>query len=493
MRFFRRLSIKNKLIILIVSVSFVSIFSIFAYTTYVEIQHIHNELSRNTLKIAETVGSYAVTDLAFGDKAAATKTLEKLQNLPNLVASSLFDNKRELFAHFGPEINLHNIDLERPVNFIDNSLYITHNIIENGRNYGYLYLHISTREHDEEILTTVILGSAFFIAVILLSFYLATKLQNIISQPIIALADFAQQVETHQDFSQHIEKISDDEIGKLYDRFNHLLASIEQKQTQRDIAETELKLAKDELEIRVKNRTKELEVAVSELEAFSYSVSHDLRTPLRSVDGFSNILLEDYADLLDKEGKGYLLRIRNATKRMNAIIDDILLLSRISRADLDITNINLTDLCHTIIDQLHDLQENKRDITITIQPDMHILGDKKLIMLAFENLIGNAWKYTRYQSSPVIEIMLTKTNDEDIISIKDNGAGFDMQYSNKLFDPLQRLHKNDQFEGTGIGLATVHRILSKHGASIRGEGEIDHGACFWVTLPTKYKPHNNTY
>lgn len=485
MKFFHNLSIKYKLIIIIVSVSFFSVLLLLTYSTLSDIQRIRSELSRNTAQIADTVGSYAITDLTFVDKEAARKTLYTLRGLPNLTGAALFDNNKKLFAFYGQTGNIDINDLEKPARFKDGFLHITHKITENEKDYGYLYLQMSTRQLNNEIFTSVFLGASLFIIIMIFSFVMASKLQKLISVPILKLTDFARQVQTSHDFSQQIDKLSNDETGSLYTQFNQLLHSIEEEQQRRDIAEQKLQKAKDELELRVKYRTRELETAMNELETFSYSVSHDLRSPLRSIDGFSKILLEDYASVLDETGKGHLTRVCNATHRMGDIIDDILLLSRVSRTELEKTDINLTELCKKITDRLHEQHGDERNISIKIQDNMHIKADKKLILLAFENLIANAWKYTRDQTTAVIEINLTESTNEQVISIKDNGAGFDMAYSNKLFQPLQRLHTDSQFEGSGIGLATVYRVISKHNGSIRAEGKVDQGACFWITLPVK--------
>ncbi|HED15662.1 MAG TPA: HAMP domain-containing protein [Gammaproteobacteria bacterium] len=484
MKVFQDLSIKHKLIVIVVSVSLLSVLTLLTYTTFYEIKRIRAELSSNSLQIAETVGSYAIPDLTFGDRNAAIKTLNTLRGLPNLISAALFNKNRELFARYGQPDKILTRDFSQRIIFKSDTLHIMHPISDNDRIYGYLYMQLSTREQDRKILHSMFVGTILFITIMLFSFLMAIKLQALISLPILKLTDFAKHVQTSHNFNQRIEKTSNDEIGDLYTQFNQLMKSIEEGQIQRDQVELKLKEAKSELELRVKYRTRELEIALGELETFSYSVSHDLRSPLRSIDGFSRILLEDYSDCLDDDGKGYLHRVCNATTRMGSIIDDILLLSQISRADLNIVDINLTELCSQILERFHDQKENNRSINVTIQADMHIKADKKLIMLAFENMIGNAWKYTRYQASPTIEISKTETDAAQVIIIKDNGAGFDMQYSNKLFAPLQRLHTDSQFEGTGIGLATVHRVLTKHGGSIRAEGKVDQGACFWLTLPT---------
>jgi light-regulated signal transduction histidine kinase (bacteriophytochrome) len=225
----------------------------------------------------------------------------------------------------------------------------------------------------------------------------------------------------------------------------------------------------------------ELAAINKELEAFSYSVSHDLRAPLRSIDGFSQALLEDYSDKLDKEGQDYLIRVRKAAQQMGNIIDDLLKLSRITRRPLEHEKVNLSDLSKSIIDELQKKDSN-RNAKVSIDEDLTVMGDKQLLRLALENLIGNAWKFTSKKSNTKIEIGKTKKKDKDAFYVRDNGAGFDMKYADKLFVPFQRLHSDQEFEGIGIGLGIVSRIIHRHGGEIWAEGKEGGGATFYFSL-----------
>ena len=226
---------------------------------------------------------------------------------------------------------------------------------------------------------------------------------------------------------------------------------------------------------------KELEEANKELEAFSYSVSHDLRAPLRSIDGFSQMLLEDYADKLDDQGRDYLKRIRAATQRMSQLINDLLTLSRISRADMYFEELNLTAMAEDIAAELKQSQP-ERDVEFIIEPNVKAYGDSHLLRIVLENLLRNAWKFTSKHKSAIIEFGVKEHDGKTVYFVRDNGAGFDMAYVDKLFVPFQRLHEQDEFEGTGIGLATVQRIVHRHGGTVWGEGEVEKGATFYFTL-----------
>jgi PAS domain S-box-containing protein len=218
-----------------------------------------------------------------------------------------------------------------------------------------------------------------------------------------------------------------------------------------------------------------------ELEAFSYSVSHDLRAPLRSIDGFSQALLEDYSDKLDDQGKDYIQRVRKATQRMGQLIDDILRLSRLSRTTLSIETFNFSNLAQGIIDKFHAMNPS-RIVTTIIQPKIKVNGDKKLLEILLDNLIGNAWKFTTNTKQPEIAIGQMTQGNETVYFVRDNGAGFNMAYADKLFIPFQRLHAVDEYPGTGIGLALVSRIVHRHGGRIWAEAEVNKGATFYFTL-----------
>ena len=219
-----------------------------------------------------------------------------------------------------------------------------------------------------------------------------------------------------------------------------------------------------------------------ELEAFSYSVSHDLRAPLRSIDGFSQILLEKYQDKpLDDKGKTYLDRVRRATQRMGRLIDDMLKLSRITRAEFKRRNVNISNMIRAIAEE-HHKSNPERLVDIAVQEGIMVQGDPNLMQIAMENLMGNAWKFTGKEAHPKIEFGTTVRDGETACFIRDNGAGFDMAYAGKLFGAFQRLHTTDEFPGTGIGLATVQRIIHRHGGKVWAEGEKGKGAVFYFTL-----------
>ncbi len=246
-------------------------------------------------------------------------------------------------------------------------------------------------------------------------------------------------------------------------------------------AEEKISLMNLDLERRVRERTSELEASNRELEAFSYSVAHDLRAPLRSIDGFNQALLEDYGQDLPADAKELLQRARQASQRMSQLIDDLLNLSRVARAEIRHQKVNLSDIASSIAAELHKA-ESERNVQWHIEPGIVVTGDDRLLRLVLENLLGNAFKFTRRK--PVAEIHFGRRilDGSRVLFVTDNGAGFNMQYASKLFGPFQRLHAATEYPGTGIGLATVHRILARHGGRIWPESTEGQGTTFYFTL-----------
>jgi len=260
------------------------------------------------------------------------------------------------------------------------------------------------------------------------------------------------------------------------------LLAIVYRQLQREIRRVrEGERALRVLTSQLRQRSEAAEAANRELEAFSYSVSHDLRAPLRSVDGFSLALLEDYGAQLDEQAHSHLVRIRNATTRMARLIDDLLQLSRVNRGELAREDVDVSALAARVVADRRR-QEPARSVAVTIQPKMTASADPRLLRIVLENLIENAWKFTGRCEHAAIEVGCHRSKNESAFSVRDNGAGFDPAYADKLFGAFQRLHAVTDFPGTGIGLATVQRIVHRHGGRVWAEGDVDAGACFSFTI-----------
>jgi light-regulated signal transduction histidine kinase (bacteriophytochrome) len=243
----------------------------------------------------------------------------------------------------------------------------------------------------------------------------------------------------------------------------------------------EVRQANADLERRVAERTRQLEAANRELEAFAYAVSHDLRAPLRSMSGFSQILQETAPPGLDEKSRHYLQRIHDASLRMSGLIEDLLNLSRIGRSELTARPISLSQVAAEAAAAIRE-RHPKREVQLEIAPDMEVNADARLLRIALENLLSNAWKYTSRAAPAIVSVGMQAGENGPVYFVRDNGVGFDMKYADKLFVPFQRLHPEAEFPGSGIGLVTVQRIIARHGGRVWAEAKPDEGATFYFTL-----------
>ena len=303
--------------------------------------------------------------------------------------------------------------------------------------------------------------------------------------------------ETKEDMTRGLEAGADDFVGKSSDmavlkaRIRALLRRkffqeenrrIREQLLRSELEATEARAARELSETRAV-LVDELERKNKELEAFSYSISHDLRAPLRSIDGFSKALLEDYADKLDANGQHYLDRVRTGAQRMGELIDDLLQLSKVGRAELRRGRVDLSVLARIVATELQRVNPDRR-VQVLIPDGIVADADYRLLHVVLENLLGNAWKFTTAVAEAIIEFGILQQGGVPTYFVRDNGAGFDMANAGKLFTPFQRLHPAAKFPGTGIGLATVHRIVDRHGGRVWAESAVGLGATFLWTLPT---------
>ncbi|MCI0353444.1 MAG: ATP-binding protein, partial [Acidobacteria bacterium] len=358
--------------------------------------------------------------------------------------------------------------------FEGGSLVLFRQISEDGEALGTVYIQSDLQGMEQRVkryaaILLLVLGVSFLAAL-----FISSRLQPLIARPVLELAETARAVSQGRNYSVRAPPGNRDEVGLLIETFNQMLAQIEER-------EAELQAARAELENRVVERTAELASSNRELEAFSYSVSHDLRAPLRQIHGFTRVVVEQYGPSFDPQAQAYLRRIEEGAQQMGRLIDDLLNLARLGRRELRRQPTGLTELVGEVRAAL-EAESNRRQVDWRLQPLPTADCDPGLMKQVFANLLGNSLKYTRPCERAVIEVGQGTDNGEPVIYVRDNGVGFSMKYADKLFGVFQRLHRSDEFEGTGVGLATVQRIVHKHGGRIWAEGEEGKGATFSFTL-----------
>jgi signal transduction histidine kinase len=438
------------------------------------------------------IAANSTASLAFSNDADARELLSALRVDPHMVAAVLYDKGGHVFAAYPAGVAGDVVPAAPgPDGYrFERGLLIGFQPVEEAgsQRLGTLYLASDLGVVYDTFRLSGVIGLTVMAVALLAAYLLSRVLQGAISEPILALAETARAVSTRQDYSVRAPKLGADELGVLTDAFNQMLGRIQEQDraVRENATQLEQRVADRTHELQERNEslrrnTAELLAANTELDAFSYSVSHDLRAPLRSIDGFSQVLLEDYATQLDQAGRDSLQRVRAASQRMGTLIDDLLKLARVTRSDMRTEVVDLSRIAGDIAAELHR-STPERQVEFTIAQGLEARGDTRLLRVAVENLLRNSWKYTAKQPQPRIEFGSVEGNGERVFLVRDNGAGFDMQYADKLFGVFQRLHSATEFEGTGIGLATVRRIITRHGGRIWAEGAVDQGATFYFTL-----------
>jgi len=483
----KNLPIKYQLIVIIFSISLISLW--IASTAFVFYdRHAYKENMVHELTVlARIVANRSATAVAYNDPDQAKQNLEALGVQTDIISACITNEFGELVAEFSRDSYQsgdHDADDQKNeclhdqafiYRFRDDHLDLLQPIMwEEAQKIGELHIRedLSLLNKRFQVFTVVMLLIIVLSSIV--AIVLSSRIQAFISAPILSLIEFADRITRNNDYSLRATKNREDELGKLVDALNTMLDTI-------DSQNRALLEAKDNLEEQIEERTAELHTINRELEAFTYSVSHDLRSPLRSVDGFSVALLEDCGSQLDSAGHDYLQRIRAASQRMGKLIDSLLYLSRVSRQDVVFQAVDLVPLAREIVDRLNE-QYPGRNIHFSCPETLLAYGDKTLLVILLENLLGNAWKYSANVNLPQIEIGCVDRSGEQVYFVRDNGVGFDMKYVDKLFGPFQRLHRSEDFDGLGIGLATVARIIHRHGGEIWAEGMVGAGAVFYFTL-----------
>jgi signal transduction histidine kinase len=445
----------------------------------------------NLSTLGSILASNSTAALTFTNSEDATEILSALEAEPNIKAAALYDENEKLFAQYPANLQADAFPAVPEADgyrFAKGYLTSYQPVVHESNRIGTLYLKSDMDAMYERFQLYGCIVAVVVVASLLLAYALSRGFQRQISEPIVALTKTARAVADRGDYSVRAPKIGGGEFVVLTDAFNQMLTRIHDGDYALRESQESLQCLNSELEQRVEERTQKLKEANKELEAFSYSVSHDLRAPLRAIDGFSRILLEDYGEKFDEDGKRVLDVIRGNTQNMGRLIDDLLAFSRLSRKQIEASPVNMTELANDVFQQLKDAFIDQ-NIQFNLAALPGTAGDPSLIRQVFVNLLSNAAKYSRPRAQTVIDVNGRCENGDCIYYVKDNGVGFDMTYAQKLFGVFQRLHSVEEFEGTGVGLAIVQRIIHRHGGRVWAEGKVDEGATFYFSLPKENK-HN---
>lgn len=493
-----RRSIRRKLTLLVLGTTFVALLVAGGALLLYSVQS-YRQAAINDLKAqADTLGHASAPALSFDDPKLAREYLALLKDKHDIAEAAIYNANGKLFAsyarsasaRFPPLPDLDGVHVE------GGNIVLFRRITENNEIRGAVYLRADYALYTKVWHFLEILALVMTLAMVS-AIAMSAWLQRAVTGPILAISALAREVMDRRDFGLRARKTTDDEIGDLADAFNGMLAevgtraaslerlnqSLQHEMSQRQQAEEALRKANLELEQRVAARTSQLEAANKELEGFSYSVSHDLRAPLRAIAGFTGAIFEDHDEELSEEAKRKLGIVRDDAARMGGLIDDLLAFSRMGRAAIQLAELDMTALASTTLERLRSEQggANGADVRLAVLPAAR--GDRGLVGQVWANLLSNALKYSSKAERPVIEVNAVSDAAENIYFVRDNGVGFDPKYQAKLFGVFQRLHDESEFPGTGVGLALVARIVARHGGRVWATGQPDAGATFYFTLP----------
>jgi len=457
-----------------------------AFFTYDQITFRQN-LVRTLSAQAQIVGSNSVSAILFNDPQAAASTLAPLKTSHNIASAGIFTSDARLLAQYvrDPQDAVIGVPQLVPGQvesywFRSTHLILVRQIISEGKSVGFVYLRADLKEIDQRLRRYALISLIVLFISLLAATLVSAAFRRSVSEPIIQLAETAQKVSRNKDYTTrvHISTPSShqkDELGILIDSFNDMLS--------------ELQKSHNELEQRVAERTRELVSTNRELEAFSYSVSHDLRGPLDALNGFAYVLLKQYGPRLDQQGHELIEHIRASGKRMAQLIDSLLNLSRVSTSAMRHEKVDLGSIAKAIVEEL-SRNAPERKVEFVAPEREEVYGDPHLLSLVMENLLRNAWKYTSHHEQAHIEFGRTANDGKTAYFVKDDGSGFDPRNVGRLFQPFQRLHSVADFPGNGVGLATVRRIIQRHGGEVWAQGGVEKGATFFFTLGSDH--HGNS-
>ncbi len=431
---------------------------------------------------AQIIASNSVSALVFNDTQSAEATLAALKSSPNIEAAGIFRADQQPFAQYQRTGRWQRMSLP-PISdkmreafwFQNSNLILVEPVVFQGQEIDFVYVRSDLNEIARRLKRYAAIAIVVFVLSLLVALFVSHVFKKSVVEPVVSLAQVARAVSQEKNYSVRAAPSKErDEVAVLITAFNEMLAQIQAR-------DNELQEAHDELEQRVTDRTRELLVSNRELGAFSYSVSHDLRGPVDAVNGFAYVLTKEYASGLDDKGKELINHIRNSGKRMMQLIDDLLNLSRVTSGEMQREAVDLSGIARSITFELRE-SAPKREVEFVIAEVDAAEGDPRLLRVLLDNLIRNAWKYTSRRPKSKIEFGVERNNGNLIYFVRDDGVGFDARSAERLFQPFQRMHSPDEFPGNGIGLATVQRIVRRHGGEVWAVSEAEKGATFYFYL-----------
>ncbi len=423
---------------------------------------------------AQIVGSNSVSAILFNDPQAAASTLAALQSSRSIVSAGIFTLERRPLAEFSKESNgeIPNIPSmsQKTEHYWYRKKYVilVRQIMSEGKPIGFVYLRASLAEIDQRLKRYAFIALAVLFVSLVVANLVSASFRKWVAEPIVQLAKTAQEISRDKNYNIRVNPpAAHNEIAVLVDSFNDML--------------NELQKSHDELEHRVAERTRELLSSNRELEAFSYSVSHDLRGPLDAINGFSYLLLNQHGTALTPQTRELVENIRASSRKMTSLIDDLLNLSRVTSSVMRAEKVDLSAIARSIVEELCRTAPGRR-LEFVASENVEVFGDARLLCIMMDNLLRNSWKYTSHHDHARIEFGSEHEDGRLIYFVKDDGSGFDSRSADRLFQPFQRLHSSAEFPGNGIGLATVKRIIQRHGGEVWARGGVEKGATFYFTL-----------
>ncbi|MBW7471519.1 ATP-binding protein [Marinobacter sp. M216] len=470
--------LKTKLLLLTLSISTLGILLVCTSLVVVENENYQEQLESELHVIADILAEQSAAALLFEDDQQLSTIISSLRQIGTIEQVCVYNVAGRVVSALdeSDDASCPALSVPPEVGFVGDYYRLLEPVMLDGDIVGQFYLMSRLEVLREHIRAFILVTFSIGIVIQMILAWVALRLQRLVSEPIFQLSDAAERIARDHDYSIRVPVYGKDELGRLGSAFNEMIGTVQQQNLK-------ILQSRDELERTVADRTSELSLANRELEAFSFSVSHDLRQPLRAIEGFGQALEEDCGDQLNETGRDYLSRIRTATVRMGGLIDGLLVLSRVSRQAMEIKQLDLSAMLEEIVEELRETTD-PLPTYVRIQPGIRVVGDGRMIRVAFQNLLENAWKYTSKNGERRIAVTACEASDSITVAIRDNGVGFDMKYVDKLFVAFNRLHTPSEFVGTGLGLATVDRVVRRHFGEIYADSSVDKGACFYVRFPS---------